>query len=92
MRTNEVFPLWALYPSCSAPPLDSGHYLSLGLWDRCGECKLNAYQEEQKEYRLKEVVGDYFRLRESRRIFCLMLLYLGVCIPAAILLGRYLLG
>lgn len=31
VRTNEVFPLWALYPSCSAPPLDSGHYLSLGL-------------------------------------------------------------
>lgn len=75
------------------------HHLSiLGItsvlvfWDRCGEYKLNAYQEEQKEYRLKEVVGDYFRLRESRRIFCLMLLYLGVCIPAAILLGRYLLG
>ena len=75
------------------------HHLSiLGItsvlvfWDRCGECKLNAYQEEQKEYRLKEGVGDYFRLRESRRIFCLMLLYLGVCIPAAILLGRYLLG
>lgn len=43
------------------------HHLSiLGItsvlvfWNRYGECKLNAYQEVQKEYRLKEVVWDYF--------------------------------
>lgn len=62
------------------------------FWTKYGEYQLKAYQEAQKEYSLKAIVGDYFRLKESRRIFCLMLLHLGLCIPATILLGRYLLG